>query len=241
MKLRTRLDVFSAAVLSALGASQVIGCLDRSTFGGNRFGCNNPMDLGGGGGAETVDWTTCTNKDTCVLETKSACGTGCEPVPISSFVAINGACDADYRNTGPAPPCVAFLCPDIPAGAANTPNYYAECESGHCQVLDVRTSQLSACGSDSDCEVRSVTSCYGCGSGGLIAVSTQANVDQAFCGASGGCVVVDGPAAYADIIYCASGPLPPGMSVACVAGHCRVAYPVLENGIAGMSGGGGGP
>jgi len=166
-----------------------------------------------------------------VLETKSACGAGCEPVPISGFIAINSAHDAEYRASGgPTPPCLAISCPDPAPGAANTPNYYAACESGHCQVLDVRTSELSACGSVTECWVRSGTSCCGCGSDDLIAVSTQANVEQAFCGASGGCVG-----------DCASGPLAPGMSVACVAGHCRVAYPAVDTGMAGASGGDGGP
>ena len=76
MKRRTRLDPFSAALLSALGAAQVVACggtaLSRGSDGGagpagaagggtagvaqggsgggavNRFPCNNPRDLGGG-------------------------------------------------------------------------------------------------------------------------------------------------------------------------------------------------
>ena len=58
MKLRTRLDVFTAALLSALGATSVIACGGSTTFtngdnGGagtisNQYPCKNPKDLGNG-------------------------------------------------------------------------------------------------------------------------------------------------------------------------------------------------
>ena len=110
-------------------------------------------------------------------------------------------------------------CPVLGPGEANAPNYYAACESGHCQPVDVRTSALSACTADTDCALRNGTTCCGCGGGNLIAVSKQANVEQTFC-ASGPCA--------AD---CTSSPLPPGVTAICTTGHCAVRYATSDGGV----------
>jgi hypothetical protein len=82
--------------------------------------------------------------------------------------------------------------------------------------LDVRTSPLSACSTTDECILRNGTSCCGCGTGDLIAVSSKANAEAAFCGANGGCA--------AD---CVGAPVPPGVAAYCSMGHCLVKYPDL--------------
>jgi hypothetical protein len=51
----------------------------------------------------------------------------------------------------------------------------------------VRLTELSACASSSGCYLRSGTTCCGCGSDTLIAVSGSANVEQVFCAPAAGC------------------------------------------------------
>ncbi len=51
------------------------------------------------------------------------------------------------------------------------PSYLPVCESGRCQLLDVRTSAMSACTSDAECSLRPST-CCGCQSQ-PVAVSTH--------------------------------------------------------------------
>jgi hypothetical protein len=132
---------------------------------------------------------------------------------LSWFVAINSKNADAYEQSFPPRECHGVpLCQPLNPGQAATPNYYAVCESGHCQAKDVRTTSLSVCNDDSQCVLRNGTSCCGCGNGSLIAVSTQANVEQVFCA---------GTACAAD---CVSAPLPPGVSAVCSAGHCAVRY-----------------
>jgi hypothetical protein len=157
--------------------------------------------------------------DTCVLEPLGACGPGCEPVPISSYTAINSSQVEAYNNSRPIPPCAAAQCLAPPPGVATSQNYYAVCESGTCQPVDVRQTALSACTDDTDCYLRAGTTCCGCGSNNLIAVSKKVNVEQVFCG--------PGHACAAD---CAAAPLPPGVAAYCSAGHCLVRYPIYEAG-----------
>jgi hypothetical protein len=174
----------------------------------------------GGAGQGGADWSSCTSsKDTCVLEAVGACGPGCEPVPISAFIGINSSSQEAYNKSHPPAPCVAIGCPSVGPGEANYPNYFASCESGQCQPVDVRTSPLSACSDSSECGLRSGTTCCGCGSGNLIAVSKKVNVEQAFCGPGGACA--------AD---CAVAPLPPDVSALCSAGHCIVHYSTADSG-----------
>ena len=132
---------------------------------------------------------------------------------MSWFVAINGASTAAYQKTIPVCPCIVSQCAPVPIGQANTPNYYATCEAGRCQVKDVRTSPVSACAADTDCTLRSGATCCGCGNENLIAVSLKVDVEAVFCPPDVRCA--------AD---CASS-VPAGVSAVCRAGHCAVHLP----------------
>lgn len=166
------------------------------------------------GGSVPVAWTACAKGDHCVLETQTACGAGCEPVPLSRFTAINAAFDTQYRMQQLNPPCIETRCSVLPLGDANTPNYYAACEAHHCKAFDVRESALSACSEDSDCSLRAGVVC-GCASSALVAVSNAANVDQVLCGAAGGCAGNDCVVRL---------PADTTAEPVCAAGHCAVRY-----------------
>lgn len=187
--------------------------------GGVPTGGTSGASAGGGG----IDWAACAPPDTCLLETQTACGIGCEPVPLSRFVLVNSKLDPAYKKQEIVPPCVSSWCAPVPPEMVNSPNYYAECVANRCLGLDVRTSELSACTSNADCILRNGTSCCGCGTGNWIAVSSKANVEAAFCGSTGSCA--------AD---CVSAPVPPGVAPNCSMGHCLVKYPdsVSEGGAA---------
>jgi hypothetical protein len=198
------------------GTAVVGGTAGTGGTGGARGGAGGAAAAGAvgvaGSGIGGIDWAACTPPDSCVLETQTGCGAGCEPVPLSAFIPVNRKNDAAYKMQQPIPPCVSSQCPDVPPSSVNTKNYYAACESGRCQAIDVRTSSLSACSSDSECYLRSGTTCCGCGSN-WIAVSSRANAGAVFCGNS---------ACAAD---CVSAPVPPGVSAVCSAGQCSVQYP----------------
>jgi hypothetical protein len=225
-------------VFPACGGKESTGSSDTTTTGGGSTvaggtgGSSGTTGSGGGTGTAGqsgvggqgqggADWTSCAPKDICVLEVVGGCSPGCEPVPLSAFLAINSSnsSSVDAYRRATQGPCPAIVCPNSGPGEANIPNYYATCESGHCQPNDVRTSALSACTANSDCVLRNGTSCCGCGGGNLIAVSKQSNAEQTFC-ASGPCA--------AD---CVSSPLPPGVTAVCTTGHCAVRYATSDAGV----------
>lgn len=135
-------------------------------------------------------------------------------MPLSRFVPVNSALAAEYERQRLVPPCILGMCPMVAPASINTPNYYAVCAAGRCVGIDVRESPLSACTSDADCYLRSGTTCCGCGSNNLIAVSYRAPVEATFCGPDRACA--------AD---CAGPSAPPGVAAFCSLGHCRVNYP----------------
>ena len=59
----------------------------------------------------------------------------------------------------------------------------ARCDSGTCEVYDVRNSDLSACETDADCRLRlGLGCCEGCSGDEWVAVSTSDDVQQELCG-----------------------------------------------------------
>lgn len=144
------------------------------------------LGVTGGVGQSGVDWTACGPSDTCALEPVIPCPI-CEPVPLASFTAINSVYVSEYLKSLPQLPCVSAPCPVLTPDQLGTPNYFATCEQGHCQAVDIRTSPLSACSAASDCYVRSGTSCCGCGSGNWVAASNKVNLEQVLCAPAAGC------------------------------------------------------
>jgi hypothetical protein len=211
------------ASINAVGGGQGQGGGFVSSGGAGAVGDAGSVAAGGAAtagapssGAPGIDWAVCVPSDLCVLETETACGAGCEPIPLSRFIPINSRNEAAYKKQQVVPPCISGECPYVPPSMVNAPNYYATCQVGRCQGVDVRTSSLSKCEQDNQCYLRYGTSCCDCGTiGDLIAVSSLADVDVTFCGLNGGCA--------AD---CVSPPPPLGIAAYCSSsGHCLVKYP----------------
>jgi hypothetical protein len=189
-----------------------------SAVGGGGWGVGGSVGAGG-----ATSWTACGPADSCVLETVSCCGPGCEPVPLSAFTAINSKSVADYQKSHPVCPCLMMPCQNVPPELRNVPNYMATCEQGQCTAIDIRASALTACTSSADCYLRWGTGCCaGCGTD-VVAFSSKANVQTTLC--------AGGPVAC-PAIAC---PLPAGYSAVCnSSGHCAVNYPhVVDGGAAG--------
>lgn len=167
----------------------------------------------GGAGQGGVDWTACGTSDTCVLEPAVSC-IGCEPVPLSSYTAVNSTYAGDYLRSLPQVECVSLPCAAFTPDQLGTPNYYATCTQGHCQAVDIRTSPLSACSSSSDCYVRAGTTCCGCGNSNWVAASNKANMEQVLCAPAAGCA--------ADCVS----EVAPCLSAFCsnANGHCALSY-----------------
>jgi len=203
-------------LLLVVAGTAVAGCGGRVTAestgasAGGSAGSGGPT---GGAGQGGQDFAACGPSDTCVLESVFPCGPGCEPIPLSALVAINRACVTEYLNNQPRLECVALPCQPVTPDQISSPNYYATCELGRCQAVDLRDSPQSACTNPADCGIRSGTTCCGCGSDNWVAYSIRANVEQVFCAPAAGCA--------AD---CAVS-VPPALSASCDAsGHCAVSW-----------------
>jgi len=146
-------------------AGSTTGVGGTSSGGTSSGGASN----GGSGG---LDVTACTSNAQCRIVPKSCCicsNTG----PIANYTAINGAYEMQFDAQ-----CAAVDCAGCPPGVQpgiNDPFYYfvPTCElpadaplgsSGHCAIVDLRATEITACKTDSDCSLRSGTACCsGCG------------------------------------------------------------------------------
>ena len=194
------------------GAASGVGAAGSGAAGGAGAAGSGAAS---GVGAAGFDFAACQPGDTCLLETQTTCGAGCEPIPPDRYIPINSKNEAAFKAQQLEPLCIQAACPAVPPEQVNAPNYYGACVAERCQVLDVRTSALSACDSDSQCLLREGTACCACSFTDLIAVTSQAEAQKAFC--------APGEA-------CASGcpyPLPPAGGAFCAhagsgRGHCMV-------------------
>jgi len=164
----------------------------------------------------TTNWNACNVAQDCVLEPKSPCGVGCEPIAITAYVAVNQASVAAYQASLPKLACPQAVCGPVAPFELTAPNYFADCVQGQCSVIDLRTTDYTACSSIADCYIRSGTTCCGCSSGSWIALSNKASVETLFCGPSVACT--------AD---CAVVTQPPIKAICAMNGHCAVTSLVL--------------
>lgn len=162
-----------------------------------------------------VDWTACLDVRDCQLAPATCCGT-CGTWTASDIVALAKVHASDYRSAvcGPTPPG----CPKC-AGRPD-PSLQTTCSTGHCAVLDVRTSDVSACTTDTDCVIRAPECCEPCGlvdAFDLIALN-RSQVSSYLTKVCGGDVACpDCVSTY-----------PPGISARCdtTSGHCVVVRPI---------------
>jgi len=152
-----RLALLAAILLSGCGGRSIRDGAD-GTSGAPASDAGIP-NAGSGGSSQSTDWSRCNEGDTCVLDAVGPCGLGCEPIPLSRLIAINGANEAAFEKSKPETLCIDANCPELENAALQMQNYYAQCVSGHCQAFDVRSTDVSLCSQDTDCALRYGTSC----------------------------------------------------------------------------------
>lgn len=124
-----------------------------------------------GGGSGGLDARVCTSNTQCEVVPVSCCSCG-SAGPISNFTAINSAYSAQFNERCAAVDCAPCL--PTPMPGLNDPSFYvvATCERpidapegapGHCALVDLRATEITACKSASDCSLREGTACcQGC-------------------------------------------------------------------------------
>lgn len=121
----------------------------------------------GNGGSGGLDFSECTSNAQCKVVAKSCCSCA-STGPLENFTAINSAYETKFKARCAAVDCAA--CQPQAAPDLNDPSYYrvATCERpadtapdarGHCVIVDLRATPITACKVASDCSLRAGTAC----------------------------------------------------------------------------------
>jgi hypothetical protein len=125
-------------------------------------------------------------------------------------IALDMAGDA----AGAAAPVACAPCPS-PPGTGTLQYFVPDCVQGQCEVVDLRTSPVTACTTSNDCTVRHGTGCCeGCDNSNLFSVRNDGSFAKLVCG--------DGPIACP-----ACAPPAPDAVPVCNDGRCSLAYPAI--------------
>lgn len=164
------------------------------------------------GGAPNYD--SCKEPTDCVVGSTGCCGICDGPdVRARDLTAYNKAHQADVSTCGGADIACA-PCPPLAPNEGSLKYFVADCVQGQCAVVDLRTSELTACETAQDCRLRNGTQCCeSCAPGyDVVAVRTDGSFEKLVCGSE--------PTACAACL-----PAPPlDAAATCVEGHCIVDY-----------------
>jgi hypothetical protein len=158
----------------------------------------------------------CKEPTDCVVSSTGCCGICDGPgIRARELTAYNKAYHADVSTCGDTD-VACGPCPQPAPHEGSVRYFVADCVQGQCAVVDLRTSELTACETAQDCRLRNGTQCCeGCAPGNdLVAVRNDGSFERAVCG--------NGPYTCA---ACLPAP-PPGAAATCVEGHCTVDYVV---------------
>jgi hypothetical protein len=196
------------AASGSLGVGGSFGRGGSSSTGGSaNGGTGNVAGTGASAGSGGTDIQACTSNTDCEIEPTSCCS--CSTGPVSNFTAINSKYVNQYNQR-----CGTVDCAGCPPTAFN-PNdpvfyYVPTCQAGRCTVVDLHTTDITACSTAADCSVRSGTACCpGCAAQ-AVALNTknEPELSKLVCGnelsACPGCAP----------------PTPSGYSVGCADGRC---------------------
>ncbi|HEX3776050.1 MAG TPA: hypothetical protein VHV51_16375 [Polyangiaceae bacterium] len=160
----------SIAGSTSNGGSSSVGGTTSTGGTSATGGKGNAGGQTGEGGSGGVDITACSSSTECEVEPAGCCSCGLPPV--SNFTAINSNYIAQYSMRCGAVDCAP--CPPIAVTLDNPVNYYVPtCAAGHCAVVDLRTTDMTACSSASDCQLRAGTGCCPSCSGTYVALNAK--------------------------------------------------------------------
>ncbi|HYQ02867.1 MAG TPA: hypothetical protein VER96_29550 [Polyangiaceae bacterium] len=137
----------------------------------------------GSGGSGGIDVTACTSNTQCEIVHAGCCSCG-NIGPAEDFTAINSAYRAQFNtrcstvDCGGCPPMRAPL-PSDPyfslAATCQRPIDAAPNTAGHCAIVDLRQTEITACETPSDCTLRAGTACCSGCSGVPVAINGSQN------------------------------------------------------------------
>jgi hypothetical protein len=192
------------ALLSVAGGLLLVSaCAGKHTSGGGSGG--NSSSQGGTSGEPNP--TSCVEPADCVVLARECCG--CEPATADDLVAANAKYVANVAG------CNLLPCDPCAAPQEDSLGYFvADCVAQKCALLDLRSTPLTACQSDSDCHVRNGNGCCPeCGnSSSVIALSDERGLAELVC-----------PREDYGCPDCVAAP-PPNAVPVCRENHCQVAY-----------------
>lgn len=168
-------------------------------------------------GTGNDDWAACSGRD-CTLVPVTCCA-ACMPSSASEFTSVNSRFEEAYRSHICQGSVACGPCAAPPPGILSAQaNFVPLCQSGRCQVVDLRNSRFSECKASADCELQYGTGCCGgCGNEDLIAINPAANLHHEICGDIEPPCVPPPP-------YCLDQRTGSPMAVCnAVTGHCEVA------------------
>lgn len=182
-------------------------CAGKHTSGGGGGGSSSGGSSSQGGTSNEPDYYACVEPADCVVRARGCCGI-CGQATADDLLAVN----ARYVNEVVG--CALLPCAPCPAPEQDTLGYFvADCVEQKCSLLDLRTTPLTACQSDSDCRLRNGSGCCpDCGSASVIALSDERRLAELVC-----------PSEDYGCPDCAALP-PPNAVAVCQNEHCQVAY-----------------
>jgi hypothetical protein len=188
---------------SVAGASNANG-----GFGGQVTTSGGRTGAGGGTATTPNVRRDCSSHTDCVLVPASCCG-ACGAPTSNDVVALRVDAAAGYRESV----CSAgYACPAC--ASMNNPDLFASCQNSLCVVVDLTTSQVSACSADADCVLRAAACCE-CGAAmdahSLVAISKNSASSYAS-------LVCDATAVCAECMP----QYPTSPAVICNGGHCWI-------------------
>lgn len=143
---------FGSGAGGAAGANPGSG--GTSTGGsGTGGGAQAGAPSGGTGGGVVIDYRACSVNSECMLRSASCCGS-CGSPTRADVIALNQAALAAYASS------VCDVNQTCPACVAMTdPTLVATCQAGQCEVVDLTTSPMTACTTDTACVIRTNACC----------------------------------------------------------------------------------
>jgi hypothetical protein len=123
-----------------------------------------------------ADWDQCGSDGDCAVASPNCCGE-CEPVAIERLTAVNRARQTAYEKAHCpyTPPCLP--CEPVLENMQSEKYFKPACRNGHCTVIDIRETPLTACEKTSDCMLRDGADCCAqCDGAGWVAVNKSADL-----------------------------------------------------------------
>jgi hypothetical protein len=188
------------------------GACEPFIYGGcqgneNRFSSIGECQQACKGGSHDMD--ACSEPAECMLATPGCCAS-CDPVDARAFVAINRVFANQYGDASGCSGGSCGACPDVPDRDRTSEYYTATCNSGRCEVLDVRKSPITECTKTADCILRDgVECCQGCDGTGIVAINRDADLESLVCAGAGQACPLCVPQ------------IPPKISAICSGGRCE--------------------